>query len=362
MAKRKPQPSAKPEAKALPYAMSKDGERGEIAIYDVIGSNWFDEGVTAKQFVKDLKALGKVKAIDVRINSPGGSVFEGYAIYNALKGHAATIDVHIDGMAFSMGSLIAMAGDTITMAPTAMMMVHNPQGGIYGDMDEIIAYADMMQKIAGQMADTYAERSGKPVDEVRDIMANETWFTPEEALDAGFITAIREDTKQIAAMSTYDVVASCVEVPEMYRERVRALSKEVPTMEEKTIEPATGQEQTPAPVAATVEQLEALRGADSEFVVSQLKTKATLEAAMLALNAKLAEAVEASRKALEAKEQGGLGGEPIGTGKKQDTSSATAASEYTAAMRQLMNEGLSAVDASAQLRRTRPELIAAFSN
>lgn len=359
MAKRKPQPNAQTD-KTLPYAMKKDGERGEIAIYDVIGSNWFDEGVTAKQFVKDLKALGKVKAIDVRINSPGGSVFEGYAIYNALKQHTATIDVHIDGMAFSMGSVIAMAGDSITMAPTAMMMVHNPQGGIYGDMDDIIAYADMMQKVAGQIADMYAQRTGKSVEDVREIMAAETWFTPEEALDAGFITAIAEDTNKIAAMSTFDVVASCVEVPEVYRARVQALSREVPKVSEEKKEPATGQEQTPAPVAATVDQLEALRGADSDFVLSQLKTKATLESAMLALNAKLADAADAAIKALQAKQEGGLGGDPVGTGRKQDSTTEQAGHDYRIEMRRLMSEGLNAVEASARIRRERPELVAAF--
>src|ERR1041385_5076746 len=113
------------------YAIKKNDAapaEAEVSIYDEIGA-W---GVTAKQFVDELKAI-KAQTIHLRLNTPGGSVFDGTAIHNALKEHPARIVAHIDGMAPSAGSFIAMSGDEVRMADNAYMMIHNARGGVMGE-------------------------------------------------------------------------------------------------------------------------------------------------------------------------------------------------------------------------------------
>ncbi|MBG4580889.1 Clp protease ClpP, partial [Pseudomonas aeruginosa] len=109
----------------------------EVLLYDEIGV-W---GITALQFARDLKAMGDLTKINLHIHSPGGDVFEGTAIYNLLRNHPASVDVYIDGLAASMASVIAMAGDTIYMPENAMMMVHKPWGIQGGDADDMRRYA-----------------------------------------------------------------------------------------------------------------------------------------------------------------------------------------------------------------------------
>ena len=115
----------------------------EIYVYDEIGF-W---GITAKDFARDLKELDPKGEINLRINSPGGSVTDGIAIYNLLKNHKAKVNTFVDGLAASMASVIAMAGDTITMPENALMMIHNPWGGAMGDADELRKTADVLDKM-----------------------------------------------------------------------------------------------------------------------------------------------------------------------------------------------------------------------
>lgn len=166
----------------------------EIAIYDEIGSF----GIRAEAFRDQLKALGDVKDITLRINSPGGDVFDGLAIYNMLNRHKAQIHVTIDGIAASMASVIAMAGDTRTMPKNAMMMIHNPWGVVIGNADDMRDIADALDKIKSGMVTAYAARAKIPTDGIAAMMSDETWLTAEEALDAGFASAIGDDV-QIAA-------------------------------------------------------------------------------------------------------------------------------------------------------------------
>lgn len=176
-------------------------EPATVYLYDEI--SWF--GISADTFVKDLQAI-KAGSIDVRINSPGGSVFEGLAIYNALKNHPATITVHIDGLAASIASIIAMAGDSIQMAENAFLMIHEPWSMVIGGATELRKEADLLDKVAGQLVGTYASRTSKSKDEILDLMGAETWFTAQEALAAGFIDAINENQKA-ADLKTFDLSA-----------------------------------------------------------------------------------------------------------------------------------------------------------
>lgn len=158
----------------------------EIEIYDPIGQDWFGNGVTAKKFRDDLKALGNISEIVLRINSPGGEVFDGFAIYNALKEHAARIVVHIDGLAASIASVIAMAGDEIIMGEGAMMMIHDPWTIALGDADDMRKVAEMLDKVGEGLIDAYVTRTKQSRAVVDEWMKAETWFTADEAIEHGF--------------------------------------------------------------------------------------------------------------------------------------------------------------------------------
>lgn len=170
------------------------GEKSaEVFIYGDIGESWMGETVAAKDFVKEIAAL-EVSAMTVRLNSYGGSVTDGLAIHNALKRHKARVTVAIDGAAYSIASLIAMAGDEIHMASNAMLMIHAPWGGAIGNSAELRDYADVLDKMAGAMATTYAARTGQPLDDMLALLTDglDHWYDAEEALAHGFVTHITD--------------------------------------------------------------------------------------------------------------------------------------------------------------------------
>jgi ATP-dependent Clp protease protease subunit len=149
----------------------------EILLYSEISEWW---GIGAETFKRELDAI-TTPTINLRINSPGGDVFDSYAIYNALVAHPARIITHIDGVAASMASIIALAGDEVRMAENAFFMVHNPWSIVMGNADALRKEAGLLEKIGGTMADTYRERTGATAEEVAAWMDDETWFTAEEA-------------------------------------------------------------------------------------------------------------------------------------------------------------------------------------
>lgn len=184
---------------ALGYRISAKGaDRAEILIYEDVGEGWFG-GVSAKQFADDLKALGAVSTIDVRINSYGGDVFDGFAMYRQLVEHKARIVVHVDGVAASIASVIAMAGDEIEIAAPGFVMVHDAWGLGVGNAAELRSVADRLETISGAIADVYVARTGKPAATVRGWMTAETWFTADEAVAAGLATKVAENATRLAA-------------------------------------------------------------------------------------------------------------------------------------------------------------------
>ena len=162
---------------------------GEVYLYDEIGGGW-GNGTTSDQFAKDLAAMGDVKTINVYINSPGGSVFEGLSIYNLLTRHKAKVDVSIDGVAASIASVIAMAGDTINIAENASMMIHNPWSLVIGDAATMRKEADLLDRVGTQLVTTYAARTKATEDKIRAYMDAETWFSATEAKSLGFADSI----------------------------------------------------------------------------------------------------------------------------------------------------------------------------
>jgi ATP-dependent Clp endopeptidase proteolytic subunit ClpP len=193
--RRRPAPA--PAAAAWYEIRNSADDVAEVLIYDRIGESFFDDGVTAKGFVEALKGV-TASQIHLRINSPGGSVFDGFAIYNALRRHPAQVTSYVDGMAASIASIIALAGDEVVMAENALFMIHDPSMLAMGTADDMRKAADLFDKVGGQLVDTYAERTGLDVDDIRDAMAAETWYTADEALDAGFIDQVG-DRQDIAA-------------------------------------------------------------------------------------------------------------------------------------------------------------------
>lgn len=191
------------------------GETADLYIYDVIGDDFY--GITAKQVAAELKGAKNVKDITVRINSPGGSVFESYSIYALLKDHAATKTVKVDGLAASGASVIAMAGDSIEMAKASMMMIHQAWTMAMGSADELRATADILDKMNGQLTGLYAERTGQPEETVSAMLAAETWMTAEEALANGFATSINEGQDKLAAYIDPGKFKVYKQIPKAYK-------------------------------------------------------------------------------------------------------------------------------------------------
>ena len=204
-------------------------DKAEIWIYEQIGEDfWTDCGVTAKSFQKELAGI-KASQIDLHINSPGGEVFDGITIYNLIKQHPANVTAHIDGLAASIASVIALAGDTVIMAENALFMIHNPWGFAMGDATEMRKTADLLDKIGGSLVTAYSSKSGKSDDEISVLMDSETWMTAQEAKDAGFIDEISEQM---------DLAACAKFVPAMQKAKFKNIpenlsgSKQTPTARE----------------------------------------------------------------------------------------------------------------------------------
>lgn len=188
------------ENRALNYRMATKADRGEIFLYDDVGEGWFG-GISAAQFTKDLKALGSVKTIDLHISSNGGDVFTGRAIYSQLAQHQARIVTWVDGLAASIASLIAMAGDEIRMADGSFMMIHSAWGVAIGDAPEMRRMAELLDSVTASIADTYAARTKNERKKIDKMMADETWMTAQEAVDAGFADVVDEPVKAAASVS-----------------------------------------------------------------------------------------------------------------------------------------------------------------
>lgn len=183
----------------LNYRVRMAGNKSaEIFLYDEIGGGFFGGGISAKRFADDLKDLGKIDTLNVRVNSPGGDVFDGLAIYNTLKRHPANVIVDIDGMALSIASVIVMAADEINMAKNAMMMIHDPWTISGGTAEDFRKQADLMDTVKGNLVSTYADRTKMPDNEIADLMSAETWMTADEALANGFADRVTEDLQMAA--------------------------------------------------------------------------------------------------------------------------------------------------------------------
>lgn len=189
-------PSSGAGWRLTPSASADEPHRLEL--YDVIGYDWWsDTGISAADVVKELKAA-KGKPLEVHVNSPGGYVFEGVAIFNALRAHEGGVEVHVDALAASVASVIALAGDKVITHEGAMWMIHEPWNGLWtaGTADEIesaaASVAKELRKIRESIVDVYNAETGRTVAELSAWMTDETWMTADEALARGFTDEVEK--------------------------------------------------------------------------------------------------------------------------------------------------------------------------
>jgi ATP-dependent Clp protease protease subunit len=187
-----------------------------IYLYDVIDPFW---GVSAKQFVKELNAI-KTPTINLRINSPGGDVFDGRAIATAIAQHPSKIVAHIDGLAASAASYVAISAKEVVMAPGTFLMIHNAWTIAFGNKDELQKVAEVLDKIDASLVDTYVAVTGASAEQVKEWMDAETWFTADEAVAEGFADRVStpaagEEDKTANAwdLSAYERPAASLLIP-----------------------------------------------------------------------------------------------------------------------------------------------------
>lgn len=175
------------------------GRIAEIFIFDVIVDYaWDEDEVTAKGFIDELKALGELDEIRVRMHSPGGSVWAGNVIYNVLKRHKAKVTVIVDGLAASIASVIAMAGDTIIMPENAMMMIHNPMAYGSGNVNDLKKVIDRLETAKVGMLASYSDKTGLSDDKLIELLDAETWMTANEAKELGFADEVGQPVEMAA--------------------------------------------------------------------------------------------------------------------------------------------------------------------
>lgn len=253
----------------MKFDAAKSGA-AEIFIYDEIGQSWWGEDtVTAKQFVDDLKALGDgVTEITLRVNSPGGDVFDGIAIHNAVKNHKATVTAHVDGIAASAASYIVMAADKIVMPANSFMLVHGASGFAMGDSKTVRALADDLDRINTSMTATYVARSGKTTKQIEALMLEDRLMSASEAEDLGLCDEVVTEVKLAANYSLRLL-------PKAAADTIKALMPDEPELTPQPApEPAPEPEPAPAPIAeppTNVVDIDAARKIARSEVVAYVK-------------------------------------------------------------------------------------------
>jgi ATP-dependent Clp protease protease subunit len=196
-------------------AEKKDENVPCIDIFDVIGSDFFGDGFTAKRMSAALRSIGEDKDVTVNINSPGGDVFEAATIYNLLAQHKGNVTVNILGLAASAASVIAMAGDTVKISKIGFLMIHNAWSIVMGNKDDLRTAADWLAKMDKSILTAYASRASIDESKISKMMNNETWIGADDAIEYGFADEVIETKKVPAADSEKQTKAQAKRVMEM---------------------------------------------------------------------------------------------------------------------------------------------------
>jgi ATP-dependent Clp endopeptidase proteolytic subunit ClpP len=221
------------------FKASADMPESDLFLYGEVGG-W---GASAAEFI-DALSTRKEQRINLHIHSPGGSVFEGHAIFTALKSHPGGVTTWVDGIAASMASVIAMAGAPVKMAGNAFLMIHNPWSQTAGGSDELRKQADVLDKLKESLVKIYADKSGMTYEEISAAMDSETWFSAEEAVAFGLADEVVEGMKAAAKIDLSRLSAKApAGVFEFYAEHEKQIEKEGNTMENP--EPQNAIEEAP---------------------------------------------------------------------------------------------------------------------
>ncbi|MDW8798688.1 Clp protease ClpP [Staphylococcus xylosus] len=215
----------------------KTQNKGEIYIYgDIVSSKWDETDVTAVDFKNELNQLGDVSEIDVHVNSAGGNVFEGHAIYNMLKMHKAKVNIYVDALAASIASVIAMSGDTIFMHKNSFMMIHNSWIMTLGNSKDLRQTADLLDKTDQSSNNAYLDKATNlSEEELKQLLEAETWLTADEALEKGLADEIL-GASEIAASISKDSYQMFKHVPENIEKDVDKITTVSDIQEDNTVE------------------------------------------------------------------------------------------------------------------------------
>lgn len=215
----------------------KTQNKGEIYIYgDIVSSKWDETDVTAVDFKNELNQLGDISEIDVHINSAGGNVFEGHAIYNMLKMHKAKVNIYVDALAASIASVIAMSGDTIFMHKNSFMMIHNSWIMTLGNSKDLRQTADLLDKTDQSSNNAYLDKATNlSEEELKQLLEAETWLTADEALEKGLADEIL-GASEIAASISKDSYQMFKHVPENIEKDVDKITNVSDVQDNKTKE------------------------------------------------------------------------------------------------------------------------------
>lgn len=258
-----------PKPKSWYSMKAMGGGAAEVLIYEEIGG-W---GISAKEFSQDLKDLGTVNEITLRINSPGGSVFDGNAIFNQLKQHKARVTAHIDGLAASMASVIAMAADHIVMPENALMMIHNPWTVSIGNAEELRKDADMLDTIKRTLLSAYG-RSMMTDEELSGMMDAETWLTGADAVEMGFADELEEEVA-MAACAKFEQLAQFDKTPTQLKTKPSAVADTPKAKHEEESDMPEAKKATDQPV----DQKEIEARVSADFVAKQKQRVTDINAA-----------------------------------------------------------------------------------
>lgn len=209
-----------------------DGRTAQVAVRGYIGE-W---GVTDRDFIAAVEAFGEVDTIDVAINSRGGEVDHALSIFNFLKNHPAKVNMRVDGVAMSAASIILMAGDEIAMPANAILMIHSPWSYASGNADDLRQAAEVLDTFESALVETYQARSGKTADELKTMLADETFMTAKEAVANGFadrVIPLKAEARAASAVA----YAAALDIPLDVLERAQA----------EALEGAEGGDTPPAP-------------------------------------------------------------------------------------------------------------------
>lgn len=196
-------------------AQAADGEL-VLHVYDVIGQDFFGDGITVQSIQSAIKDAGNIDRVTMRINSPGGDLFEATAIYNVLRGLDKPVTVLVDGLAASAASIVAMAGDKVSMGKGSMMMIHRAMMMAMGNSEDMRKAGDILDTVSDSAADVYVARTGMDKKEVLKMMKNETWLGADECVENKFADNCTEgDEKAMAAIANRFDLSLFNNVPEI---------------------------------------------------------------------------------------------------------------------------------------------------